>query len=139
MSKVSLQLINDEKVLDAFRLFPKEINEEFEMVAIEAGGILTNYARNEANHKYKHRDHNLEKDTGNSVKKGRDSIILTFGLGFYPSQTQVSWRGERVSYGTILHEGSFDDKFITGTWEDNENKVNRMFVDGANNVIKRVF
>jgi len=141
MSKVSLQLINDEKLLDAFRLFPKEINEEFEMVAIEAGGILTDYARKGENHRWVHQSHDLEKDIGSRIFKRSEGVTLSFGLGFYPSDTTVFWKKENknVSYGTILHDGEYNDKFIFGTWDKKESTVQNMYIEGANNVIERVF
>lgn len=140
MSK-PLQIENLENVVNAFRIFPEEVNKELNAIGIEVGEELTVYARDQANHKFIHRDHNLKKDIGNRVFKNKGCVSISFGLGFYPSQTRVWWArlGENVSYGTILHDGAFDDKFIDEAWDKNETKVNNKFIGGINDLIKRLF
>lgn len=128
-----------EKVIDAFRLFPKEMDEELNSTAIEVGELLTVYGR--SFHKWQHRDHNLEKDINYRVFNRKDGVSISYGLGFYPSQTRVFWsaRNENVSYGTILHEGAFNDPWIDESYEKNETKVQNKFINAVNNVIKKVF
>lgn len=135
----TLTIENLENALDAFRLFPEEINEAFNNTGIEVGELLTVYARQ--NHKWQHRDHNLEKDIGYKVFGKDDGITVSFGLGFYPSQTRVFWSklGENVSYGTILHDGAFGDEWIDESWENNKTEVYKMYDDAVDEVIKKVF
>lgn len=139
MSTATLQLENLDKVLDAFRLFPSEMNEELNQTSIEAGELLTVYARR--NHRWEHRDHNLEKDINYRVFGKTDGVTLSFGLGFYPSQTRVYWAslGENVSYGTILHDGAFGDEWIDEAYENNKVEIFKMYTEAVNNVTKRVF
>lgn len=128
-----------ERVIDAFRLFPEEMNEELSSTAIEVGELLTVYGR--TFHRWQHRDHNLEKDISYRVMGKDADITIDFGLGFYPSQTQVFWstKNENVSYGTILHDGAFNDPWIDEAYEKNEKKIQTKFIDAVNNVIKKVF
>jgi hypothetical protein len=139
MSVVGLQLENLDKVIDSFREFPQETNEQLQETSIKVGDLLTVYARDEANHKWVHRFHNLEKDIGHRVLNKANTVILSFGLGFYPSATRVEWRGQRVSYGTILHEGDFNDPWIDETYEENETEVENMYNNDMSKLIKRLF
>lgn len=138
MSK-SITIFNLDSVIDAFRLFPKEINEALEESSIEIGEDLTVEARDQQNHEWRHRFNNLEKDIGNRVTNSNGSVTLTFGLGFYPSQTRVNWGGNLVSYGTILHDGPFDDPWIEETFDRNTNKIEKEYNEALDTVIQRLF
>ena len=139
MSTAALQIKNLESLIDTFRLFPKKISEELEMAAIEIGELLTVYARDQENHRWEHRFNNLEKDIGSRVFNEDDNISLAFGLGFYPSMTQVEWNGDLVSYGTILHDGDFEDPWIDQTWEQNEKEAEDEYNKTIDDLLERLF
>lgn len=136
MSKKALQVKNLDKIIDAFRKAPKLANEKIEEAGIEALGVLNTYNRD--NHRWQHDKHNLQSDIGGKV----DGNVMTHGLGFYPSMTQITYQdGSRASYGNRLHEGfgtwAADPWIITG-FEKNEKKIQKIYENKIEEMVEEI-
>jgi hypothetical protein len=125
MSDSVLHVKNLNKVIDAFRKAPKLAAEKVEEAGIEIVEVLNRH--NRYFHEWSHQKHNLQKDIGGKV----EGNVITHGLGFYPSQTQITYQdGSKASYGNRLHEGfgTFGaDPWIETGVEDNKKKMEKIY------------
>jgi len=136
MSKSVLQIKNLTQAIDAFRKAPKLAAEKIEEAGIKVVAVLSTYSKQ--NHRYTRRFGNLEKDTDGRV----DGNVVTFGLGFYPSATRITYRdGTKASYGNAIHEGFGTwkaDPFIEDGVKKNTKKITKIYQDKIDELIEEI-